>query len=288
MINFESILTNILLEAPIGGKQKTLEYAIKNRMPVSFDYRGPKGEVLPGRRVKAELVASGLTKKGNLAVRGWVQPPSVSKKGFGEHGWRTFILDRISSGSVQVYEDQQFNQKRPGYKGGEDKSFSTTYVTSDWDTVSQPKQQEPIKTPEPKPKQEPRAKQELPQPKPKDKPEVTPTETPKREVEVFNDLKNKIKVLDNVKQITPDEFKNAINDLYKKKMEDWKKSQIEIGGNTNAGEGTRRRMEKDSESDLDRLLKQDNIQVIEPTVEDTGDNMELQEQVKRIKTLIFF
>jgi hypothetical protein len=64
MINFESILTNILSEAPSRGTQKTLEYAIKNRMPVSFDYRGPRGEVLPGRRIKTELVASGLTKKG--------------------------------------------------------------------------------------------------------------------------------------------------------------------------------------------------------------------------------
>ncbi len=136
MINFESILTNILSEAPSRGTQKTLEYAIKNRMPVSFDYRGPRGEVLPGRRIKTELVASGLTKKGNLAFRGWVQPPSVSKKGFKEHGWRTFILDRISAGSIQVYEDEQFDNKRPGYKEGDDSSFSTTYVTSDWSEVT--------------------------------------------------------------------------------------------------------------------------------------------------------
>jgi len=68
-------------------------------------------------------------------------------------------------------------------------------------------------------------------------------------------------------------------------MDDWKKSQTEIGGNVNAGEGTRRRMEKDSESDLDRLLKQDNIKVIEPSSEEP---VELQEQLKRIKTLIFF
>ena len=288
MGKLENILKIILEQSPTSSRNKRLIDAIQNRNPVSFYYNGPRGEVLPGRRIKTELVASGLTKKGNLAVRGWVQPPSVSKKGFGEHGWRTFILDRISSGSVQVYEDEQFNQKRQGYKEGDDGSFSTTYVTSDWGTISQPKKQEPIKTPEPQAKPEPQPKQELPQPKPKDKPDVTPSETPKREVEVFNDLKTKIKVINNVKQITPEEFKNAINDLYKKKMEDWKKSQIEIGGNTNAGEGTRRRMEKDSEADLDRMLKQDNIKVIESPTEETEDNVELQEQVKRIKTLIFF
>ena len=287
MINFESILTKILTEAPLRGKQKTLEYAIKNRMPVSFDYRGPKGEVLPGRRIKAELVASGLTKKGNLAFRGWVQPPSISKKGFSKHGWRTFILDRISDGSIQVYSDEQFNQKRPDYKEGNDGSFSTTYVTSDWETVKQPEIKEPIKTSEPQPKEKPQ-KQELPQPKQKDKPNVTPTELPKREIEVFNDLKNKVKVVNNVKQLPPDEMKKSIDDLYKKRMEDWKKSQIEIGGNTNAGEGTRRRMEKDSESDLYTLLKKDNIQVVEPSIEGPQDTVDLQEQLKRIKTLNFF
>jgi hypothetical protein len=102
---------------------------------------------------------------------------------------------------------------------------------------------------------------------------------------VFNDLKTKIKVVDNIKQISPDDFKNAIDNLYKKKMDDWKKSQIDLGGNTNAGEGTRRRIEKDSESDLDRLLKQDNIKIVEPSSEET---VELQEQLNRIKTLIFF
>ncbi len=136
-------------------------------MPVSFDYRGPRGEVLPGRRIKTELVASGLTKKGNLAFRGWVQPPSVSKKGFTEHGWRTFLLDRISSGSIQVYEDEQFDNKRPGYKEGDDSSFSTTYVTSDWGTTPPaPQERKPSKTPVPK--QEPE-KQKLPEPKPKEK-----------------------------------------------------------------------------------------------------------------------
>jgi hypothetical protein len=282
MIELKSILKNILLEAPSRKKQATLEYAIKNRLPVSFDYRGPAGEVQPGRRVKVELVASGLTQKGNVAVRGWVQPPSVSKKGFNENNWRTFIIDRISDGSIQVYQDEQFDNKRPGYKEGSDGSFSTTYVTSDWGTLKQPEPSKPTQTTKTP------TKQELPQPKPKDKPEITPTETPKREVEVFNDLKNKIKVVDNIKQISPDDFKNAIDDLYKKKMDDWKKSQSEIGGNTNPGEGTRRRFEKDSEFDLDKLLKQDNIKVLSPSTEEPDNSIELQEQIIRIKTLIFF
>ncbi len=68
-----------------GTKTKPLVDAIKNRNPISFYYSGPrkpkKDSVKPGNRIKAELVAIGLSKKGNLIVRGFVQPPSVSKKG---------------------------------------------------------------------------------------------------------------------------------------------------------------------------------------------------------------
>ena len=79
MINFNKIISTLILEAPLGSKRDRLIRAIKNRNPVSFYYNGEKGEVLPGRRIKAELVALGVTKKGNVVARGWVQPPSVSK-----------------------------------------------------------------------------------------------------------------------------------------------------------------------------------------------------------------
>lgn len=283
MINFNTILYNIINEdAPRTSIRAKLEYAIKNRIPVSFYYRGPSGEVQSGRRIKVELVASGLTKKGNLAVRGWVQPPSVSKKGFGKHGWRTFLVDRVAPGSLTVYEDEQFDNKRPQYKEGDDSSFTVTYVTADWGTQKQPK----VEKPEPSTKPQPKPKEELPQPKPKEKPQITPSPEIKRDVEVYNDLKNKINVVDNQKQITPDEFKSAIDDLYQKKLGDWKTAQKQIGGNQTPGEGTRRRLEKDSETELFQLLKQDNVQVVKP--EGGESNVNLQEEIKRMKTLIFF
>ncbi len=280
MVNFNQIISVLLSEnSPNSSIRSKLEYAIKNRIPVSFYYKGPPNEVQPGRRVKAELVASGLTKKGNLSVRGYVQPPSVSKKGFNEHGWRTFLVNRISPGSLTIYDDEQFNTKRPNYKEGNDSSFSVTYVTSDWGTLKQPEK-------EVKPIQEPK-KTELPQPIKKEKPSPSPSPVVKREIEVFDDLKSKIKIINNQKQITPDELKQSVEVLYKKKLEDWKTSQKEIGANTTPGEGTRRRFEKESEFDLFNLLKQDNVQIID-AVDDEDGEIELQEEIKRMKTLIFF
>ena len=106
MIKFKNILSQILLEAPNGSINKRLKDAIINRHPVSFYYNGPKGEVLSGRRVRAELVAMGLTKKGNMVVRGWVQPPSVSKKGFNNTNQNTTVAKspfRNEEGTINKY-----------------------------------------------------------------------------------------------------------------------------------------------------------------------------------------
>ena len=175
-------------------KTKPIVDAIKNRKKVSFYYSGPrkpkKDSVKPGKRIDAEAVALGLSKKGNLIMRAYIQPPSVSKKGFGKTGWRTFMLSRMSD--VQI-SDETFDSKRPQYKEGDDNSMSVTYVTSDW--TKQPKvkkEKKPVQpTPQPTPqpteptvtpekptttvtkpevKTEPE-KQELPQPKPEVKPE---------------------------------------------------------------------------------------------------------------------
>ena len=83
--------SNILLEQPRGRKANPLIDAIKNRNPVTFYYSGKgkseKDSVRPGVRVRAEIVAMGLSKKGNVIVRAYVQPPSVSKKGYSKTNW---------------------------------------------------------------------------------------------------------------------------------------------------------------------------------------------------------
>jgi len=296
MIKFKNILSQILLEAPNGSINKRLKDAIINRHPVSFYYNGPKGEVLPGRRVRAELVAMGLTKKGNMVVRGWVQPPSVSKKGFNntnqntpEYGWRLFIITRMSG--INIYEDETFNQKRPGYNENGDKSLTSIEVKSNWGKLPIPKKEEPKPTVTPTTEPQ-KTKTELPQPKPKQKPTTLPQPEIKRDIEVYDDLKNKINTVNNKKEITSDDVKFGIDTLYKKKLEDWIKSQLSIGNNTKPGEGTRRRLEKDSEIELFKLLKGDNVNVVttytQPETDVETDQNTLQESLKRIKTLIFF
>jgi hypothetical protein len=143
---------------------KPIADAVKNRRKISFYYSGPnrgKESVKAGNRVDAEGVAIGLTKRGNIALRAYVSPPSVSKKGFGKTGWRTFLLSRMRNVKVN---DETFDSKRPDYKEGTDNSFTVTYITSDWG-----------KTSEITPKTEPTPQPTKPEVKPT-KPEIKPTE----------------------------------------------------------------------------------------------------------------
>ncbi len=280
MINFEKILSKLITEAPVGSKRERLLRAIKSRNPVSFYYNGPREEVLAGRRIKSELVAMGVTKKGNLVVRGWVQPPSVSKKGFGDHGWRLFILDRMSG--IQIYEDETFDAKRPGLNQDGDKSLDVVYATSDWGVIQKPEkpkpQPTPTREPEPQPTQ-PKVEPELPQPKPEDKPSATPQPEVNFATQVYDELKTKVQDVDGQKQLSPNDFSVALDSLRKRKISDWSNRQREIGKNTTPGEGTRRRIEKDAEIELYNELKKDNVVVAQTP---------LQESISRIKTLIFF
>jgi hypothetical protein len=176
-------------------KTKPIVDAIKNRKKISFYYSGPrkpkKDSVKPGYRVKAEAVALGLSKKGNLIIRAYVQPPSTSKTGFAKGGWRTFMVGRM--GSVQI-TDEEFESKRPNYKEGDDSSMSVTYVTTDW--TKEPKGVKPTEKPQPEPQDEPTIQapkpevkptepkpEELPQPKPTTKPAPQPEPQPKPQVE---------------------------------------------------------------------------------------------------------
>jgi hypothetical protein len=170
----------------------SLANAIKQRNPVSFFYNGPRKQVQAGRRVKAEIVALGVSKKGKMIVRAWVEPPSRSKTGFGKGNWRTFIVARMNQ--VEIFDDETFNVKRPGYKEGDDGSMLTTYVTSNWSSIpkvepkepeSQPTQTdteptvsrepsvEPIDRDTEEPSVEPQS-DELPQPEPENRPSIEP------------------------------------------------------------------------------------------------------------------
>ena len=190
-MSFTNTIFKILEEQNIlrTSKTKPIVDAIKNRNKISFFYTGPrkpaKDSVKPGKRIDAEAVALGLSKRGNLVVRAYVQPPSVSKKGFDKTGWRTFMVSRMSDLRVS---DETFDQKRPDYKEGDDRSMSVTYVTTDWTNKPEVKKPRIVKpkptvpsataTAEPTPSVEPTTitpeepkTTELPQPKTQTKPE---------------------------------------------------------------------------------------------------------------------
>ena len=196
-MSFINTIFKILEEQNIlkTSKTKPIVDAIKNRNKISFFYTGPrkpaKDSVKPGKRIDVEAVALGLSKRGNLIIRGYVQSPSVSKKGFNRTGWRTFMVSRMSDLRIS---DETFDQKRPDYKEGDDRSMTVTYVTTDWTNkpevkkskIDKPKPSSPTTTTptEPTPTVEPTTTTpeepkttELPQPKPQSKPEklVTPS-----------------------------------------------------------------------------------------------------------------
>lgn len=262
---------------------KPIADAVKNREKISFMYYGPtkpkKNSVKPGKRIKVEPVAIGLSKKGNLILRGWVEPPSVSKKGFDKTNWRTFILGRMRN---VEFTGETFDQKRPGYKEGSDNSMTVTYVTSDW--TKKPKVSKPtkptvepkpvVKKPEPAKKIEPEKvepekiepqKTELPQPKPEEK----PTEKPSTEIQP---------------QDTPDvNLSDKQKELYNKKRDEWIAQQKQTGGNIKPGQGTRERFKKEVEKELPEPKPQEKPK---ENPENGIDN--LQEEIQRIKKLIIF
>ena len=282
-MNFKEMFFTVIEEQNIlkTSKTKPIVDAIKNRNKISFYYTGPqkpkRDSVKPGNRIDAEAVALGLSKKGNLVVRAYVQPPSVSKKGFDKTGWRTFMVSRM--GNLKV-SDEQFNQKRPDYKEGDDNLMSVTYVTSDWgkspevkkQTTIEPSTTEPTSKPtEPTPTVEPKTTEpevkpeepkttELPQPKQTEKPTSTPQDTTNQD--------------DTDKQ----------KELYKNKETDWVNKQKEVGGNIKPGQGTRERFKKEVEKELPQPKPMEKP-VANP--EEDQKNKNIQESIKNIKRLMF-
>ena len=194
-MSFTNTIFKILEEQNIlkTTKTKPIVDAIKNRKKIDFYYSGPRkgrDSVKSGKRESAELVAIGLSKRGNLIVRAYVDTPSVSKKGFEKTNWRTFMVSRMSDVKIS---DEKFDQKRPDYEEGADMSMSVTYVTSDWTNKPEVKKPRIVKskpevpsataTTEPTPSVEPTTTTtttttpeepkttELPQPKTQTKPE---------------------------------------------------------------------------------------------------------------------
>ncbi len=144
-------------------KNKPLVDAIVNRHPITFYYSGPrkpkKKSVKAGYRVKAEPVALGAHKStGNLIVRAYIDDPSASKRGTpskvgkekSNYGWRTFLASRMSN--VEVIKNETFDTIREKYNGGgDDRSMSVTYVSTDFSKTPPKPKIGDTKKPETKP-----------------------------------------------------------------------------------------------------------------------------------------
>lgn len=218
-------------------KTKPIVDAIKNRNPISFYYSGQrkpkKDSVKAGNRIKGEVVAIGLSKKGNLIVRAYVQPPSVSKKGFNETGWRTFMVSRMKN--IQIFTDEVFDYKRPGYKEGEESKMGpmvVTYATSDWGKQPKVKSKEkpqsikikqPIKPTEPTEPTKPTVPKEptkpnnienLPIPKIEKKPEIIEPNKPNVGAEI--PPKDVLPIPKSEKKPEPPKQNNTLNEEIKR------------------------------------------------------------------------
>jgi len=140
-----------------------------------------------------------------------------------------------------------------------------------------------------------------PPPPPQKTPEVEPTQpqAPEAEVQpttevptspdlgqhrldtvVFNDLKAKAREVNGQKIISSQDYNNALQDLYRKKEDEWKNYQKMVTGNVRPGAGTRKRFEMSSKNELDSALSKNNM-----SVSDTDENT-ITEIEKRFKRLI--
>ena len=289
-MRFLQIISDIISEQPdpailrTSGNKPIVD-AIRNRKKISFFYSGPrkpkKKSVKAGGRFKVEPVAIGINSKGRLILRAWVDSGSGSttKTGFKKTNWRTFILSRMKN--LEVLDDTF--EKRPGYNEDGDAMMDPVYVqTSFKDKKDVEKKEKPKIEPEPKEPEvskvepsvttepekpspeEPEAKpEELPEPKPEEK----PTEVPTDQVKGDTDYEEKQK------------------QLYNKKKEDWVNKQKEVSGNLKPGQGTRERFKKEVEKELPQPKPEEKPPV---NPEEDEENKNLQESIKRMKTLMFF
>lgn len=285
---------------PSNSKNSIITKAIKEKIPLTFYYTGPKTpkkeSVKPGYRIKGESVALGLSKKGNLIVRMYVKPPSTSKKGFDKHGWRTFMVSRMSQ--LKLQDNESFDLNRPLYKEGDDNSMTVTYVKSDSDSQVKKEPNNIEKTQQPQSKiadKEPtptklslntinkdieNSVNKEPTALPIPKKEIKPTSDPNTEIIINTELNKLVKTNNNTKEININDLENIKKQIYRLKEKNWRDEQLKLNKTSNTGEGTRRRLSNETNLDIENILSKNNIQI-------TNDE-NLNENLKRIKTLIFY
>lgn len=117
MILLEEVFNELITEDANGAKLLLLQNAIKNKMVVTIDYRGP-GTIMSGKR-DIEPVCLGVTKRGRMAVRAWLRQ-GASDTPMNRPGWRLFKLEKITSVTTKR---EVFNVRRPNFNPNGDRSL---------------------------------------------------------------------------------------------------------------------------------------------------------------------
>ena len=288
MFNLQNITETLLLEQ--DSKISDLRTAIIDRKPISIQYSGPPGEVLSGPRFDIEPVVMGTNaKSGNLVIWAYVFK-GVSKKGI--PGWKMFRVDRIESIDASSLTGDSFKlSDLPGYERGKApnamRSLSRVDIYSPYWFEDYKRNKNKPAMPAPPPPQG-RPEVEPTQPQAPEAPAQPTPEVPtspdlsqhRLDTLVFNDLKTKAREVNGQKILSTQDYTNALQDLYRKKEDEWKNYQKMVTGNARPGEGTRKRFEMNSKTELDNLLSKSNI-----SVSDTDENT-ITEIEKRFKRLI--
>jgi hypothetical protein len=295
MTTLFNITTTLLLEQ--DSKLTVLRKSISERIPISIYYKGPSDEVLEGERYDIEPIVLGTKKdSGNLVIWAYVFK-GVSKKGL--PGWKMFRVDRIQSVKFNLGTDPFKLTDLPGYQRGKApsamKSLSNVEIFSPYwfEDDMRFKKNVPTQPPPPQPTQPTPVAQPTPgeqppvqpappvQPTPQQEPEYKPEmDQASYGAEAVDFLNSKLKDVNGVKTITPQEYDIVIKDLYTKKESEWKNYQRMLGNNQRPGEGTRTRFTNQSKQEIDDLLSNNSIQVTNNTSEF------LSEMIKKFKHLI--
>jgi len=285
---------DFIFEQNFGNRKvKSIIDAMKGRHPITFYYSGPQSppedRVLNGVRIRAEVVAYGLSKKGNELIRAYVGPPSASLRGFDKNNWRTFRIDRISS--VRILNDEVFEKRNDGkYKEGNESTLGPmvkTYFTIKWTDqpipVTKKEKLQPIKPIEPEIKPKPSKELEpdtskLQEPSIKEKPPLNPSLDIGKEI--YKKLEPNIQQKESGKYLSIIDFDKFSKELYKMREKEWMDAQKVFNKNIKPGEGTRKRFEIDTKNELATILRKNNINVV--------NNIDtISESLKKIKRLMY-
>jgi len=271
------IIDQLLLEQE--DKLEVLRKAITERLPISIYYSGPPDEVREGQRVDIEPIVLGTNaKSGNMVIWAYVFK-GISKRGL--PGWKMFRVDRIKSARYNRLGAKNFElEDLPGYEKGKApdamRSLSSVEIYSPYWFEGEPEMApHPAAPPEAPPVAPPVAP---PEPQPIQKPDISSKAALGR---IYNDLRPQVRDINGQKIISKQDYDNAVNNLYHSKEQEFKVYQRNIGGNQRPGEGTRARFTNTSKSDIDNLLKKDNIQISD-NPEQLAEGYRIQSRIKRL------